>query len=69
MFPNHDSKFDLIIFSFGIVLFIIYMKYFQVNNQHEEMDVLSSWKWVQAHRLRTKGPEVRLKINLKKLNF
>lgn len=68
--PNYDSNINLLIFPSWIILFMTYLKYFQVNNQYEEMRVLSSWKWVQAHRLRTKGSEVRPNIMyLRKLKF
>lgn len=40
--PNYDSNINLLIFPAWIILFITYLKYFQVNNQSEEMRVFSS---------------------------
>lgn len=45
MLPNQDNKFNPIIFSLWIILHIIYLKYFQTNNQHEEMGLLENEFW------------------------
>lgn len=42
--PNYDSNINLLIFPSWIILFMTYLKYFQINNQYEEMRVLSSGK-------------------------
>lgn len=42
--PNSDSTIHLLVFPSWVILliFIIYLRYFQVNDQYEEMRVLSS---------------------------
>lgn len=40
--PNYDSNINLLMFPSWIILFMTYLKYFQINNQYEEMRVLPS---------------------------